>query len=43
MKNDVLTLAAIVFVLGLLLSTVNVSDMLGYSEQETPVALQQGK
>jgi len=43
MKTDVLTLAALVFVVGLLLSTISVSDIFDSGEKETPVALQQGK
>ncbi len=41
MKTDVLTFAAVVFVVGLLLSSFSVSDIF-QSNDETPVAAQQG-
>lgn len=41
MKTDVLTLAAVVFVIGLVISGVSGSDLF-QSEQEPPAALQQG-
>ena len=41
MKTDVLTLAAVVFVIGLVVSGVSGADFFE-SEQEPPAALQQG-
>jgi len=42
MKTDVLTLAAIVFFVGLLLSTISVSEIFDSSEKDAPVLTQQG-
>ena len=42
MKADVLTLAAVVFVLGMIISGVSGTTDLFDSQQEPPAALQQG-
>lgn len=42
MKTDVLTFAALVFVVGLLVSSLLSSDVFKSSEQEPPAELQQG-
>lgn len=42
MKTDVLTLAALVFIVGLLLSTVSVSEIFSPDEKDIPVTSQQG-
>ena len=41
MKTDVMTIAALVFVVGLLASSLGGTDLFG-SEPEPPAALQQG-
>lgn len=42
MKNDILTIAIIVFVVGVLASSVGVSNVFDAEEQEAPTALHQG-
>lgn len=42
MKNDVLTIAVIVFFVGVLVSSVGFSNVFESEEQETPSALHQG-
>ncbi len=42
MKTDVLTLAALVFVVGLLVSSLIPADVFESSTQEPPAELQQG-
>lgn len=42
MKTDVLTVAALVFVVGLVLSSISFSDIFGSQEDEAQLALQQG-
>lgn len=42
MKNDILTIAIIVFVVGVLASSVGLSDVFGADEQQVPTALHQG-
>ena len=42
MKNDVLTIAIVVFFIGVLISSVGLSDVFDDKEPEVPSALQQG-
>lgn len=42
MKNDVLTIAIVVFVVGVLASSVGLSDVFQADEQDVPAALHQG-
>lgn len=42
MKTDVLTMAALVFIIGLLLSSISFSEIFDPSEDDAPTALQQG-
>ncbi len=42
MKNDVLTIAIVVFFIGVLISSVGLSDVFDDEEPEVPPALQQG-
>jgi FlaG/FlaF family flagellin (archaellin) len=42
MKNDILTIAIVVFVAGVLASSVGLSDVFEADEQNTPPALHQG-
>lgn len=42
MKTDVLTIAALVFVVGLLISSLLPSELFESSESEPPAELQQG-
>ncbi len=42
MKNDVLTIAIVVFFIGVLASSVGLSDVFADDEAEVPPALQQG-
>ena len=42
MKADVLTIAALVFVVGLLASSFSTSDYFASEPEEAPAALQQG-
>ena len=42
MKNDVLTIAIVVFFIGVLVSSVGLSDVFDHEEPDAPPALQQG-
>ncbi|WP_460224474.1 hypothetical protein [Aurantivibrio infirmus] len=42
MKNDVLTIAVIVFVVGVVVSTVSFSNVFDQEEQAVPTALHRG-
>lgn len=42
MKTDVLTLAAVVFIAGLLLSSISVSDIFDSNNEDQPAPVQQG-
>jgi hypothetical protein len=42
MKNDVLTIAIVVFFIGVLVSSVGLSGVFESEEPEVPTALQQG-
>lgn len=42
MKNDILTIAIVVFVVGVLASSVGLSNVFEAEEQDVPTALHQG-